>query len=384
MGYFRLIAAGLWRKPIRTVLTLLAVSVAFLLFGLLHGVLAGLDVAYDKLSDTRLRVTSKSSMIAPLPVAYHNRIAALDGVASVSYVSIFGAYFKEPINGVSSAAVSENFVDSFAEMNVPPEQLAAWKRNRIGALVGKNLIDKYGWALGDRIPLRSLFWRNPDGSDSWSFEVAGIINGAPEDDTFFADELYFHWAYFDEARTYRKGTVHQFVVRVGDGEQPAELAEVIDGLFANSSFETKSVNERQYAMNQLRQVGDIEFFVNAVLGAVLFALLFLAGTTMMQSVKERTPELGVLKSLGFTDGLVFWLVMIESLVVCLLGALAGLLVTHLLFPAIFESFGLAAIGLSGSVWLLGIAIACAIAVIVTAWPALRARRLAITEAIGGR
>ena len=325
MKYLFLIRAGLWRKPIRTVLTGLGVAVAFLLFGLMHGVIAGFDTALDTMSETRLRVQSRASGIESMPIAHANRIAQLKGVQRIAPFSAVGAYYQEPKNSFSSAALDiEAFLEVLPEIKIPPEQVDAMMRTRTGAIIGATLAEKYGWSIGDQIPIKSFLWTNEDGTADWMVEIAAIANAGPDDDKLFAGEMYLHWDYFDESRATGKGTVHQFVVAIDDPTRAGAIAEEIDALFANSSDETTTVNEREYITSFIRQAGDVRSFVAYVLGAVLFTLLFLTGTTMMQSIRDRTAEFGVLKSIGFTDTSVFVMVLTESLVLCVLAALLGL------------------------------------------------------------
>jgi len=385
MKYLFLIRAGLWRKPMRTVLTGLGVAVAFLLFGIMHGVIAGFDTALNTMSETRLRVQSRASGIESMPIAHANRIAQLKGVQRIAPFSAVGAYYQEPKNSFSSAALDiEAFLEVLPEIKIPPEQVDAMMRTRTGAIIGATLAEKYGWSIGDQIPIKSFLWTNEDGTADWMVEIAAIANAGPDDDKLFAGEMYLHWDYFDQSRTTGKGTVHQFVVAIDDPTRAGPIAEEIDALFANSSDETTTVNEREYITSFIRQAGDVRSFVAYVLGAVLFTLLFLTGTTMMQSIRDRTAEFGVLKSIGFTDTSVFVMVLTESLVLCVLAALLGLGIAATVFPNIFSSIGFDGMYLAPSVFATGLSIAAAMSVGVAFWPAWRAQRLSVAAATSGR
>jgi putative ABC transport system permease protein len=206
--------------------------------------------------------------------------------------------------------------------------------------------------------------------------------GSGENDERAFNEVYFNYEYLDEARAMGKGTVHQFAVLIDDPSHADTIAQAIDREFANSSFETQTMNDKDYLVQQLRQIGNVQFFVNAILGAVLFTLLFLTGNTMMQSVRDRIPELGVLKSVGFTDFAVFWTVLVESAVLCVTAALVGLGIAALVFPSMFQSVGLnVAMPLPPAVWMIGVGIAVLLAAIIALIPARRATRLTIAEAI---
>ncbi len=384
MKFFPLIWAGLRRRPARSVLTLLAVTAAFVLFGLLHGVVAGFDGLLDKMNDTRLRVQNRSSGIAAMPLSYRERIAAVPGVRRITYATIFPAYFREPRNGIPAAAVGPDFLAVFGELHIPADQVAAWQRTRTGAIVGAELAQRYGWKVGDKVPLESQMWPNSDGGLDWTFDVSAIANGGPDDDRLFAQELYFHWDYLDEARPARKGTVHQFMVLIDDAGNAAAVADAIDGQFENSASATVTQGERQLVAAQVQQIGDVEFFVNAVVAAVMFTLLFLTGSTMMQSVRDRLVELGVLKAVGFSDTGVFATVVAESLLLCLSAAVLGLGITALVFPALLRGLRVGPLSLPAVVWAEGLAIALLLGLLVAVWPAWRARRLSIADVLTGR
>jgi putative ABC transport system permease protein len=351
----------------------------------MHGVIAGFDTALDTMSETRLRVQSRASGIESMPLAHASRIAQVQGVGRVASFSAVGAYYQEPKNAFPSAGLDiEAFLEVLPEIKVPPEQVDLMMRTRTGAIIGATLAEKYGWSIGDRVPIKSFLWTNEDGTADWIVEITAIANAGPNDDQLFAGEMYLHWDYLDESRATGKGTVHQFIVAIDDPTKAGPIAEEIDALFANSSDETSTVNEREYITSFVRQAGDVRSFVAYVLGAVLFTLLFLTGTTMMQSIRDRTAEFGVLKSIGFTDTTVFVMVLIESLVLCILAALLGLGIAATVFPNIFASIGFDGMSLAPSVVATGVGIAAAMAIGVAFWPAWRARRLSVAAATSGR
>lgn len=385
MKYLPLLWAGLWRKPIRTVLTVLSISVAFLLFGVLHGVTAGFQGAADKMSDTRLRVMNRANILEALPIAYQSRIARVPGVRGVTNFTIMIAYYQEPKNGLSAVALGiDEAATIFPEMKVPPEQFESMQHSRTGALVGAELAKKFGWKVGDKITLHSLNWIKTDGSSDWTFDIAGLVNAGPDDEKVFANELYLRYDYLDEARATGKGMVHQYAVAIDDPRRANEISVAIDRMFANSSYETTTMNEKEYLVSQLRQIGDMELFVNSIIGAVLFTLLFLAGNTMSQSVRDRVPEFGVLKTLGFGDASVWVLVVVESVVLCVVAAGIGLAIAAWVFPQVFTSLGLGPIHLSLDVYAVGFGIAVLLAALSASIPASRVRRLTIVEALSGR
>ena len=384
MKFLPLIWAGLWRKPVRTLLTLASIVVAFLLFGTLHGVIVGFDGALDKMSDVRLRVVSRANMLEPLPYAYRERIAEVRGVEAVSQFNIMLGYHQDPANGFAVPGIDiASSRDLFPEIKVPPAQVDAMLRTRDGALAGAVLLRERGWKVGDRIPVHTAVPRK-DGAEVWTFEIVGVVNGEPGDDETFANEFWANYAYLDDMRATGNGLANQFVVKISDPAQAARIAGEIDALFANSPWETRTLNEKDYLADQVRQVGDVGMFVNAVLAAVLFTLLFLTGNTMMQSVRDRIPELGVLKAMGFGVHAIVGLVVAESLLLCLVAAALGLGLAALLFPYVFGGLGIPLTVSPVDVIGAGIAIAVVLGVLVSLLPARRAMRSSIVDALAGR
>ncbi len=386
MKHWMLISAGLRRKPVRTFLTGFAITVAYQVIGVMHREHAAFDDALDTLSQTRLRVVNRANMLSPLPVAHGARIEIVEGVREVSHIAIFGGYYQDLSQSFNIAAVE---MDSFLrlvleELTVPDDQLANLLRSRTGAVVGSKLAERFGWQIGDQIPVVSFFYVNESGGRTWTVEILAIAKPRDEESEFLANEMYFHYDYLDEARASDRGTVHQFMVTVDDRSLTDSVAEEIDALFANSSNETTTLDDKQYIRSQLAQIGDLQLFVNSILSAVLFTLLFLTGTTMMQSMRERIPELGVLKSMGYTDASIFRMILVESLVLCAVAAGIGLGVAAWVFPSVFGAFGIVPPTMPASVYGIGFGIAAALAVGVAIWPAWRARTLPIAQAVSGR
>jgi putative ABC transport system permease protein len=381
--YLPLIWAGLWRKKIRTILTLLSIVVAFVLFGLMEGVTAGLDDAIQGLTDeSRLMVQSRVNIIEPLPVAYVPRIRNIEGVQEIASYGFFGGYFQDERSPINTGAVTvEEFFGMYREFKVPPEQYQTMLRTRNGAIVGAALMERFGWSIGDRIPLGSTIWSTQQGSNTWEFEIVGVFT-AQEDVP--ADDIYVHYDYFDEERTFGNGTVAVFMVKVDDVTRNDAIAEEIDSLFLNSTNETQTMNEREFTQSQINQIGDINFFVNAIAGAVMFTLLFLTANTMMQSVRERIPELAVLKTYGFSNAAVTTFICAESLILCVGSALIGLSLAAASFPSVFQAMGVLPLPLPMSVVWIGCLIAVGLALISALPPAVRAQRASIVDALAGR
>lgn len=382
MKYLPLIWAGLWRKPVRSVLTFLCVLVAFLLFGALHGVSAALGDIINSMSDTRLRIQSRVNISEALPFAHLARIERVDGVQGVGYYNFFGGYYQEPSNTFSSGAVDiARMGIMFPEITLTPEVIEKMKRTRDGAVIGEDLAKEYGWKVGDRIPLRSNVWVRKDGAPEWSFEIVGTYtwtNNIP------SNELWMNYDYFDEARTFGNGTVTLYFARIAEPKRAAAISDEIDRQFANSTFETQTQNERDWIRARMSQAGDIGFFVNAIIAAIMSALLLVTAFTMMQSVRERIPELAVLKTYGFGNAAVVSLVFGEALLICALAAGLGLAVAYYAEPAIYRMIGAGGLRLPWSVIGAGFALATALAVVSSVLPARRAQTLNIVDALAAR
>jgi len=379
MKYFRLIWAGLWRKKARTIFTMLSIIVAFLLFGLLQGINQGFKLAVQDLNIDRLYVQATAT--DGMPISYMNRIKNVPGVVDVAHWNYFGGYYQSAKNPIPAFAtdITELF-KVYHEMQVKPEYLEAMQRTRTGALVSQQLAHKYNWKIGDRIPLGTSIWTTKDGSSTWYFDLVGTFDASKFGGGF--PSFYLNYSYFDEGAAFGNGVVHIAIVRIADPHHAAQVSSAIDKLFENSSVETRTQTESAMMQSQLKQLGDINFIANAIVGAVLFTLLFLTANTMMQSVRERTAELAVLKTLGFSDAKVLTLILIEALLLCLFAAGLGLFLASAAFPAMKMFFGdfkmpLVVVGM-------GAALAVLMALISGLPPAWRARQLNIVDALAGR
>ncbi len=382
MKYFRLVWKNAWRKKIRTSLTILSVLVAFLLFALLSAIGYAFRGGVDVADAQRLIVINKVSLINPLPMSYLNQIASLDGVQSVTHANWFGGYYQEPRNQFGQFPVDpQAYFDMFPEFNIPDEQLEAFKRNRTGAVVGQELAAKYGWKVGDRIPIQATIWTKADAGRTWEFDLEGIFS--TDDPRGSTALMLFQYDYFDEARAFGKGMVGWYVLRVASGADPIQVAKAIDLQFANSPNETKTSTEAAFAQSFMKQYGNIAMIVTLILGAVFFTLLLVSGNTMSQSVRERIAELAVLKTLGFSDRSVLGIVLSESILIMLMGGLLGLGVGWVLIPGVAKQM---ATFLPG-IFLAPTAIAGAFAIMIAAgvlagiFPALKAMRLSIIDAL---
>lgn len=381
MKYFRLVWAGLWRKKARTILTMLSIVVAFLLFGLLQGINQGFNQVIEDLNVNRLYTSAKTNMVDGLPISYMARIQSVPGVEHVSHWTYFGGYFREAKNAIPAFATEpEALFAIYREIKIDPEYIAAMKRTRTGALVSEPLAKQYGWKIGDRIPLGTSIWTNKEGSNTWYFDVVGTFDVSAYGLGF--PSFFINYDYYDEAKAFGHGVVHYYMVGIDDPRNATQVAKAIDAQFENSMNETRTQTESGLAQQNLKQIGDINFIVNAIVGAVLFTLLFLTANTMMQSVRERTPELAVLKTLGFSDGKVLALVLVEAFLLCVFAALIGLGIATLIFPSLKALIGDLPMPLI--VIMMGVGMALVLALVSGLPPAIRAQRLKIVDALAGR
>jgi len=384
MKFLPLIWSGLWRKRVRTILTLISVIVAFALFGILDGATAAFANAIDRLTDAaELRTMSRINVSAGLPLAHRARIESVPGVREVGVLNFFGGYWQDPKNGLNSAAIDANHLHAMADVTLADEQLEAMKHTRTGAIIGPKLAKIYGWKIGDRVTLKSRVWTRKDGSNDWPFDIVGVY-GIPEG-AFPADEnFWINYDYFDEARSFGNGTVTLYVVKVNDAARTTEISAAIDRLFTNSTDETFTQTAAAEIHAQIERVGNINFIVGAIATAVLFALLFVTGNTMMQSFAERIPELAVLKTYGFGNLGLAALVLAESALLCVTAAAIGLAIAAAVFPTAFDSAGIAPLPLENSTVVSGIGFALLLAALSALAPLWRVQTLKLVDALAGR
>jgi len=388
MKYLPLIWATLWRKKARTIFTLLSIVVAFLLFGVLETVAYAFAHPSTGLSGSdQLITTNKYSITLSLPFADVQQVRSVPGVTDVTWITWFGSYYQESKNFIFAFPID---TDSYFGVHkndfiISDQHMKAFRETRTGALANVALMRKFGWKVGDKVPLHSTIWtQKPTGSLDWTFDIVGTFDVKdPTQASAQAGTVWFHYELFDEGRSFGKGSVGWLEERVADPSQSAAIAGRIDALFANSSNETKTQPAKDFMMAFIKQIGDIGFVLHAILGAVFFTLLFLTGNTMMQSVRERIPELAVLKTLGFSNARVMGLVIAESLLLCLLAAVIGLALSYAVLPIVSQGLQ-QAVSLAPSALIPGFAVAIVLALVVGLPPALRAMRLNIVDALADR
>lgn len=386
MKYFSLVWSALFRSKTRTFLTLLSVIAAFMLFGLLDSVRVAFTSGGGVAGADRLVVSSRLSLTQMLPLNLEQKIAATPGVKKVAYAAWFGGIYKDPKNFFPNFSVGPGYLDLYPEYVISPDQLKAWENDRTGAVVGEALAKKFGWKVGDTIPLQATIFPQKDGSNAWPLTLRGTFKVADDKKKGEENQLLFHWKYFDEANQYVNGQVGWYMVKLDNVDHATRVAKAIDAISANSDRETKSQTEQAFNQSFLKQFADIGFIVTAIMGAVFFTLLLLTGNTMAQAVRERVPELAVLKTLGFTNGTVLTLVLIESVLLVVLGGLIGMGLAAALVPILGMLTG-GALPMGGvplETWAVGLGLMVGIGLIVGALPSLRAMRLKIVDALAGR
>ncbi len=379
MKYLPLLWSSLWRKKVRTIFTLLSIFIAFLLFGLLMTIRTAFSFGVDIAGLDRLVLIHKVSLIMSLPVSYLDRLKTTEGVAMATHNSWFGGVYQDPANFFAQIAVEpEPFMALYPEYKVPPEQMKAWLADRQGVVVGVDLAKRFGWKVGDRVPILGTIWQPKEGQ-VWEFNIAGMYDADPGVDK---TQFFFRYDYLDENRSGGQGRVGWYIVKIADAGRAQAMGATFDEMFANSSAETKTTTEKGFVEGFAKQVGDIGAIMVAILIAVLFTMLLVAANTMAQSVRERTNEVGVLKTLGFSNGSILAMVLGESVLIAVIGGAAGLAAAWLIvqrgdptggmLPIFVLPPGNVAIG-AGLVVLLGL--------VAGALPAATAMNLKITDAL---
>jgi putative ABC transport system permease protein len=377
------VIANLFRKRTRTILTLLSVIMAFLLFGLLQSVNTVFNAGADFVGATRLFVQARVSFTQPLPISMLPKLEAIPGVARVAYQSWFGGVWQENTPLIMFSLDPQRYRDVYPEWVMPDAQWQAFINTRTGMIVGKQLADQYGWKVGQKLPINSNIYPQKNGSKAWAFDLVGIFDGKDEDWKKRTNLAFIQQDYFDEANQFGlKGRINFFIVKLAPGASAQAISKTVDAMFENSPDETKTQTEKDFNISFVKQVGDIGLIVRWILFAVFFTLLLVVGNTMAQSVRERVPELAVLKTLGFTDGSVLGFVLAEAFALCLSGGLIGLTLASIAGAMVEKGTGgQFQLTLNGWVWFIGIVAIVTMSLAVGLLPALRARRLRIVDAL---
>lgn len=380
MTFLDLVRKSAWRKPLRTILLMVSVATAFLIYGLTTSFIDGSQGSSAASEDT-LGVMSASGRAQPLPISYLNRIGAEPGVADVGYMSRLRGFatVEKNIIPVSAADPARLFSSNGKELGLTPDLMGALGKDRSTVLVGQALAEAQGWTVGQKITVTSFDTAKQDGSRDWSFEIAGIFSGEnASTDTYFVVAQY---DYVNALRARNKDTVDAFIVRPQPGIQTGELASKIDQLFANSAAPTQTRSEKQFLEAFLRQYADIGLIVNMVVGAAFVTLLMIVGNTMVFAVRERTFEIGVLKTLGFSGSWIMALVLGETFFIFVVGGTIGLILALLATVITGPAIGLV---FSNAILARALAMVTLLALLTGALPALNALRIPIISAFRTR
>jgi len=374
--FLPLILANLFRKKVRTALTIGSFGVALFLFGILTVVRGAFRQGIDVAGADRLVVVNKVSIIQPLPIAYREQILRIPGVKDITFDSWFGGVYQDEKNFIPQFAIDvESQRRVFPELIVSDDQWKAFLADRQGAIAGEDTAKRFGWKIGDRVPIQGTIFPG-----AWQFNLRGIYTAKrPDDDR---TQFWFHHDYLEEKRQWGKGLVGWYTVKIDDPDSAPRIAKAIDERFANSPYETKTDTEKAFAASFVKQAGNIELLILAIGGVVFFTLLLVTGNTMAIAVRERTGEMAVLKALGFRDRFLLGLVLGEAVLISVAGAVVGLAAcklftlggdpTHGMLPFFY---------LAPSAMIAGVALAIVVGACAGILPATSAMRLRVVDAL---
>lgn len=379
----RLVISNILRWRLRSTFTFLTVLVAFLLLGLMLPLERVFNLGVELANADRLIMVNKASVLSALPVKYLERIKDNEDVEQVGHFTFFGGYYRDTDNTVSTIVTDPRFYeDVIEEVYFSNQQHKQdWFADRSSVAIGRDLATKYDWKVGDLLPIYSSFYPRSNGSRSWTFRVAAIFE--PKESEGSTATIVVHYSHFDELRVTKKGLIDWFTIRMVDADNISRTIEELDTKFKNSPHETKTSTEESFIQDFMNQIGDFTAIITLSLSAVFFTLLLVSGNTMAQSVNERISELAVLKTLGFTNRSIFFLIVSESLLLTLAGGIAGMAISYFVIPVVVDLSGNL---LSGMIFLrkdiaVGIACMLVVAIIASVGPALKAMRMSIVDGL---
>jgi putative ABC transport system permease protein len=377
MKYTRLLLANLFRKKIRTTLTIGSFAIALLLFGILAAVRLAFNQGADVAGVDRLVIRNKTSIIQPLPSAYRERLLRIPGVKEVTFLNWFGGIYQDERNFFPQMAVDvPTYRKVVTDIGVTDDEWKAFAADRQGAIVGESVAQRFHWKVGDHIPIKGVIFQG-----AWEFNLYGIAKGEGAAGSVLP--FFFHEDYLEERRTYGKGTVGWYVVRIENPDNAARISKEIDSEFSNSPFETKSDSEKEFAASWAKQLGNIKLIIMSIGAVVFVTLLLVTGNTMATAIRERVRELAVLKAIGYSDRFVLWLVLAEGVAIAMFGGVLGLLAAAAIMPGLSRALA----GLLPPLILLkrdtaiGLVLALGAGVLSTILPATSAMRLRVVDAL---
>jgi putative ABC transport system permease protein len=383
MSWLAFLWANLTRRKIRLVVTLMSIVLAFVMFGMLDALRNSLSQVVNLTGADRLITMSKVSIIDSFPRAYYEKTRAIEGVSSVLHQNWFGAVYKDPKMQIPVFPMNvEEFFNVYPEVKITPEEFAAWKADRQGIVVGQGMAGRYGWKKGQRVPIKSAIFNKTDNSKTWEFNIIAIytVEGSAGWDN---QSAMVHYDYFNESLQFGRDQIGWMTVKVKDPAQAETIAKRIDEQFANSADETKTGTEKAFIKQFTEQMGSIGRILISVVFAVFFTMLLVTANSMALSVRERTNEIGVLKTLGFSSGSVLRLVIGEALMLTIVGGAIGMTLAWLAVKGMQPSMKqwLPIFEINPSTYIVSIVLMIALGVVTGLWPAVSAMRLRITDAL---
>ena len=379
-----LIRKNLFRRRLRAILMMVSILIAFAIFGVLASFERAFNANQDRATPDRLVVLNKINITQPLPISYFSRIAAIDGVAQITHFSWFGGYYQDPKNSLVALAVDPESWMKLRDSDfvISPEARAAFIRERTGALVGARMMEKWGWKVGDHIPISSNIWSQRNGSHTWDFTIVGSYAARiPQADT---NVMLMSYDYFNETRSFGKDQITWLALRTSSVAVNERVTNAIDAMFANSPYETSTDSEKAFQKSFVAQLGNIALIVGLVVGAAFVTILMIVGNTMVMTVRERTREIGVMKTLGFSGARILRMVLGESILLALLGGLPGLAVAFVLISKVRDSLMslVPTLSLAPDIAAAAVGLMIAFGLVTGLLPALNAMRLNIVTALG--
>jgi putative ABC transport system permease protein len=387
LKYLHLVWSSLFRRRTRALFSILAIIAAFVLFGVLDSVRAAFASSGQSTPGaTRLITISKQGLLGSLPLSLLTRIEAVPGVSAVTYENWFGGYYQSPNNELATQSIAGNYFDVYPEYRLSPAELRALRTTRTGAVAGAALAAGFHWKIGDKIPVQATIFPQKNGSNTWIFDLVGIYHVSDPGEQGKEGQLFFNWDYFDQATAFGGGTAGLYIERAARLQDVFNIGSAIDALSENSDHETKTQSEDAFTASLAARFADVGLIVGSIMGAVFFTLILLTGNTMAQAVRERIPEIAILKTIGFSGRGVLALVLAESLLLLAVGGTVGLAMATVAVSELRARLGaqIPVLAVSVATWLRGVALMIAVGIVVGALPARRGMRLRIVDALSGR
>ncbi len=376
-----LIRKNLFRKKLRFTLLFISIMIAFLLYGMLVSVKTLVETGGDSANDNRMVTTNKVNFTQPLPISYIDKVRAVPGVAVATHANWFGGYYQDQKNFmVMFAADPESYLQVYPEISLPPSEREAFLKDRTSIIAGKQIAEKFGWKVGQTVPIFSNIYQQKNGKRSWDFKIAGIFTSSKKNnpDSF----VVFHYEYFNETTAFEKDMLGYMIFLTKDASLNDSIKEKIDSGFANSPYATDTVTEQQFSAAFASQIGNIGLIITIVVSAAFITILFIVGNTMVMAVRERTREIGIMKTLGFPTPRILKLIIGESLLIALSGGLFGLGLASIFVTLLGKLGLLAGLTIPSSVWTSGLLWMILLGILTAAVPAYNALKLNIVTALG--